>query len=143
MAAMLLQIGPLQFTIDPFNAHEISRAAKTEFAKKDVINRSKIYEHTGEGDDSYVVRGRLFPYKMGGLGVLALAHTIREQGQAQMMVRGDGNVLGWFVITEITELSSHLGGDGVGQLIDIEISLERADKPSAQQYFSNLYGLSQ
>jgi uncharacterized protein len=139
---MLLQVGPLMFTIDPLNAHAIERAASTDFAKKSVIGRRKIYEHTGEGDDRYTVHGRLYPFKLGGLGALALAHTIREQGAPQMVVRGDGRVLGWFVITEITERQEYLAGDGVGQLIEIELTMERADSPTAQGYFASLYGLA-
>jgi phage protein U len=139
---MLLQVGPLQFTIDPLNAHAIERSASTEFAKKDVIGRRKIYEHTGEGDDRYTVHGRLFPYKLGGLGALALAHTVREQASPQMVVRGDGKVLGWFVITEITERQEYLAGDGVGQMIEMELIMERADSPTPQGYFSSLMGLA-
>jgi uncharacterized protein len=139
---MLLQVGPLQFDIDPMNAHAIERAASTEYAKKDVMNRRKVYEHTGENEDRYTVRGTLFPYKLGGLGALELAHTIREQGQAQMAVRGDGLVLGWFVITDITDAHEYLSPDGVGQKIDITLNMERADAPSQQDYFSGLMGLA-
>ena len=59
-----------------------------------------------------------------------------------MVVRGDGEVLGWFVITEITERQEYLAADGVGQLIEMDLTMERADAPSAQSYFSSLYGLA-
>lgn len=139
---MLLQVGPLQFSIEPMNAHQVERAASTDYAKKDVIGRRKVYEHTGEGDDRYTIRGRLYPFKLGGLGALSLAHTIREQGAPQMAVRGDGRVLGWMVITEITERQEYLADDGVGQLIEVDLTMERADSPTAQGYFSSLMGLA-
>jgi phage protein U len=142
MAGMLLQVGPIQFEIDPLNAHAIDRAAQTMFAKKDVIGRGPQYEHTGEGEDRIVIRGRVFPYKLGGLGAIALAHTIRTQGSAQPVTRGDGLYLGWFVITELSERHNHLAGDGVGQLIEVDMVIERCDKPSAQGYFSSLMGLA-
>jgi phage protein U len=135
-------VGPLQFSITPLNAHAIDRAASTDYAKKDVIGRRRVYEHTGEGDDRVTVRGLLFPYKLGGLGSLTLAHTIREQGQPQMVVRGDGRVFGWYVITEVSEKHTYLAGDGVGQQVEVELTMERADSPTQQQYFSSLFGLA-
>jgi len=138
----LFQVGPLQFEIDPLNAHAVDRSASTEFAKKDVIGRRQVYEHTGEGIDKLSIHGRLFPLKLGGLGVLSLAHSIREQGAAQMVVRGDGLVLGWFVITDISEAHTYLSADGVGQLIEVTVDIERADKPSQQEYFSQLMNLA-
>ena len=142
MTATLLNIGPLQFEIDPLNAHAIDRSASAEFARKDVIGRRQVYEHTGEGADKYTIRGRLFPLRLGGLGVLALAHTIREKGSAQMAIRGDGLVLGWFVITDIEEGHTYLSADGVGQLIEVTVEMERTDAPSQQQYFSDLMSMA-
>ena len=92
--------------------------------------------------DKLSIHGRLFPLKLGGLGVLSLAHSIREQGAAQMVVRGDGLVLGWFVITDISEAHTYLSADGVGQLIEVTVDIERADKPSQQEYFSQLMNLA-
>jgi uncharacterized protein len=139
---MLLQLGPLQFSIAPMNAHELSRTASTDFAKKEVVGRRKIYEHMGEGDDERTIKGKLFPFKTGGLGALELMHQIRESGAPQLLVRGDGMVMGWFVITKIIEEHKFLSVDGVGQQIDVAVSIERADSPGAIAAFTSLFGLA-
>lgn len=139
---MLMQVGPLQFDIAPLNAHQTTREAKTDYAKKDVIGRRKIYEYVGEGDESFVVEGRLFPFKLGGLGALALLNTIRVSGMPQFVVRGDGAALGWFVIISAREVGTYLHASGVGQQIELSVTLERADSPGALGAFTNLFGLA-
>ena len=139
---MLLMVGPLQFDVAPMNAHQITRAAATDYAKKEVVGRRKIYEHVGEGDDKRSIKCKLFPFKLGGLGALQLLHNLRQSGVAQYCVRGDGIALGWFVIISATEEHNYLNADGVGQMIDVTIELERADNPGAEVAFANLFGLA-
>lgn len=139
---MLLQIGPLQFDVQPFNAHEIVHDAATDYAKKDVVGRRRIYEHVGEGDEVLTIKGRLFPFKIGGLGAMQLLQRLQASGTAQYVVRGDGYAMGWFVITKVNAVSTHLSRDGVGQKIDVVITIERADSPSAAGAFFNLFGLA-
>ena len=138
---MLLQMGPLQFDLAPLNMHEFSRKADADFAKKDIIGRPPVYEWIGDGEDVRTIRGRLFPFKLGGRGALALADAIRRSGAPQMVVRGDGSVLGWFIITSINEREENLAANGVGQLIGVDIEIKRADAPTAAGYFASLFGL--
>lgn len=140
---MLLQIGPLQFDLTPLNVHELSRKADADYAKKDILGRPPVYEWIGEGEDVRTVRGRLFPFKTGGRGALALADTIRRSGAPQMVVRGDGGVLGWFIITSVNEREEYLAANGVGQLISVEVEIKKADAPTAAGYFASLFGLLQ
>lgn len=139
---MLMQVGPLQFDVQPFNAHEITHSAETDYAKKDVVGRRRIYEHVGEGVETLEFKGKLFPFKVGGLGALQLLHRIRQSGAAQYVVRGDGTAMGWFVVTKAVAVSSHLAFNGVGQQIDVTVTIERADSPGAAGAFANLFGLS-
>jgi len=139
---MLLQVGLLQFDIAPMNAHEITRDTATDYAKKDVVGRRRIFEHVGEGDETLTVKGKLFPFKTGGLGAVQVLHRLRESGTAQFAIRGDGMVMGWFAITKVSELSTFLNADGVGQQIDVTITMERTDSPGALAAFTSLFGLA-
>lgn len=139
---MLLQIGPLQFDVAPMNAHELTRDAAADYARKDIIGRRKGYEFVGEGDEKRTIKGKLFPLKTGGLGALQLLHSLRQSGTAQYLVRGDGAALGWFVITNVGEVHTYLDRNGVGQVIEVTVSIERADSPGAQAAFASLFGLA-
>ncbi len=121
--------------------HEFSRKADADFAKKDILGRAPVYEAIGPGEDVRTIRGRLFPFKLGGRGALALADAIRLSQAPQMVVRGDGTVLGWFIITSINEREENLAANGVGQLIGVDIEIKRADAPTAAYYFAALFSL--
>ncbi len=48
--------------------------------------------------------------------------------------RGDGRNLEWWVITSFRETATRLDGKGVPRVVEFELSLKRADKPSADEY---------
>ena len=56
-------------------------------------------------------------------------------------MRGDGAQMGWVVIEKVDERSTYLDAKGVGQVIEIDISVKRSSKPSNGSYFSLLSGL--
>lgn len=138
---MLYMLGPIQLKVWPYNVHEVSREAKTDYAAKDVVGARRPLEHMGEGDETIKLSGRILPEKLpGGLEAHEALHDIRASGEAQHLLRGDGKPFGWFVIESASEKSKHLNGSGVGQFIEIEISLKRCDTPSAGAAFGMLAG---
>ncbi|MFN3521268.1 MAG: phage tail protein [Phenylobacterium sp.] len=78
---------------------------------------------------------RLFPEAIGGLDELELLRRMRQSGGAASLMRGDGTALGWFVVTNVRELHTSLGPNGVGRMVDVEISLKRTYKPTPAEYF--------
>jgi phage protein U len=138
---MLLSIGPLVFDVAPFNAREIGHWAGEDFARHDVIGALRPHEHVGPGDESWTISAVLFPEKFGGLSSLDVLHAIRKGAVPQLMVRGDGVVLGFVMVTQVSETSSYLDAGGVGRMIEVEITLEAAVQPSAPSLFEQLYNL--
>lgn len=128
---MLYQLGALTMQVQPFNVHEISREAGADFAAKDVMGAMRPREFMGEGDEAITLTGRLFPEKFGGLGGLSALDQMRRSGVPQILMRGDGAVLGWFLIEKITEKGEHLDAQGVGRMIEVAIGLVRAPGPAA------------
>ena len=56
-------------------------------------------------------------------------------------MRGDGAVMGWVVILDVTETSTYLDPKGVGKVIAVDISVKRCDAPSSVSFFSLLADL--
>lgn len=138
---MLMQLGSVTFEVWPFNLHEYSRDTGYDFAAKDVMGGMRPREAMGEGDETMSISGRLFPEKLGGLGTLATLHAMRSSGTAQILVRGDGTNLGWFLIEKVSERSSFIDAQGVGRQIEFTISLTRARKPTVASYLTTLLRL--
>lgn len=138
---MLYQLGTVTFEVLTPNIHKVGRSTTTDFAAKDVMGAMRPREHTGEGDEGIRLAGRILPDHLGGLGSLEDLDKMRRTGVAQILVRGDGTNMGWFVIEGIDEQHEYLAKDGVGRWIEFDVALTRAPKPSAASYIRTLLRL--
>jgi uncharacterized protein len=126
---MLFMIGAVPIEVWPFNAHEGSSSNEATFAEKAVLGRRPILEAVGDGASTLKFSGRLFPKKLGGLAELDQMQAQRAAQYAVPVMRGDGTPLGWFVITQVDVKSSHFAADGIGKVLEVEISLKQSDPP--------------
>ena len=138
---MLMTLGAIKFEVYPLNATDLSHNHETVFAEKPVLGVRPPLEWVGDGPEAWTIRARLFPRRFGGLGDLTKLYQARTAGSPLYLMRGDGAQMGWVVIDKVTERSSFLDGDGVGRVIDVDISVRRSDAPSAGSYFSVFSGL--
>lgn len=138
---MLMQLGSVVFDVVQFNTHENTRSTAAGFAEKAVLGRRPPLEFVGEGPETMVIRGRIFPEKLGGLDGLGLLDAARRSGDAQFLMRGDGRPLGFFVVTNVSETSRYLNAKGVGKQINFDLTVKRSDDPTAMGYFSSIFAL--
>lgn len=137
---MLMMIGPVRFEVAPLNATGVGHAHAADFAEKPVVGTRPPMEFVGAGAESWTIEAKLFPHRFGGLGDLERLAEVRASGLPQYMMRGDGALMGWVVVTEISEKSSFLDGSGLGRVIAVTITVQRCQGPSAGAYFSILSG---
>lgn len=137
---MLYQLGLLTIDVTPFNAHAVDRSSSADYAAKDVVGTMRPREFTGEGEEQVSLKGRLFPEKFGGLGGLSALDMMRKSGQPQLLMRGDGSLLGWFVIESVNESSTMLDAQGVGKVIEVTIDLARTPGPGPAGGYLSLIG---
>ena len=135
---MLMMIGPVRFEIAPLNATGFDHGHEAGFAEKPVLGTMPPLEFVGAGPESWTINARLFPHKFGGLGDLERLAQTRASGLPQYMMRGDGSLMGWVVITQVSEKWSYLDARGLGRVIDVTITVQRCQGPSAGAYFSIL-----
>ena len=138
---MLMVLGPIQFEVWPFNATEYEHGHETTFAEKPVLGTRPPLEWVGDGPEVWTLHARIFPRRFGGLDDLKKLAQARASGKPQYLMRGDGAQMGWVVIEKVDERSTYLDAKGVGQVIEVDISVKRASKPSNGSYFSLLSGL--
>jgi phage protein U len=141
---MLLGLGSVVFRILPIGLDEIDHAATASFAAHPVLGDMPSLEFTGKGPETWRIRGTLMPEFSAGTGAgdgqddLNALHAMRESGQAQYLMRGDGVPLHWVVITRVAERSRRLNAKGVGRIIEVEIDVVRALKPDPATYLMGL-----
>ena len=133
---MLMMLGPVSFQVAPFNATEVGHSHESAWVEKAVLGAMPPVEYVGEGPETWTIRAKLFPRRFGGMSGLVLLKEARRAGLPQYMMRGDGGMLGWVVIERVTERSTYLDKGGVGQVIEIDISVRRCAAPAAASFFS-------
>ncbi len=135
----LYQWGPLQWQVQPFNTHQLDHESSTDWAHKEIAGAAIHREWTGENDETIYMRGILFPYRVGGFMELYVMEGMRRQGIVSMLVRGDGEVLGWFAIEKLVRAHEELSAEGVGQHIHFEAVFVRLPVPAQETYFNNYW----
>lgn len=138
---MLMTLGSLVLEVWPFNPTETDRNSGGDYVEKPVMGRRPPLEWVGEAAETFNISARLFPAKLGGLDGLSRLNAMRQSGTPQYLMRGDGRPLGWFVIESVSENSQYLDAKGVGQVIEVDITLKRSDAPGVGNLFSILSGL--
>jgi phage protein U len=138
---MLMTLGPIRFEVYPFNATEYDHGHESSFVEKPVLGARPPLEWVGEGAESWSIRAIMFPQKFGGLGDLKKLYQARAAGRPLYLMRGDGAQMGWVVIERVSERSSYLDAEGIGRVIDVDIAVRRAAKPSNGSFFSVFSGM--
>ena len=138
---MLMTLGPIRFEVHPFNATEYDPGHETSFVEKPVLGARPPLEWVGEGSESWSIKARIFPHRFGGLGDLKKLYQARAAGRPLYLMRGDGAQMGWVVIDKVSERSSYLDAEGIGRVIDVDIAVRRAAKPSNGSFFSLFAGM--
>jgi phage protein U len=138
---MLMTLGPIRFEVYPFNATEYDHGHETSFVEKPVLGARPPLEWVGEGAENWSIKARIFPHRFGGLGDLKKLYQARAAGRPLYLMRGDGAQMGWVVIEKVSERSSYLDADGIGRVIDVDISVRRSAKPSNGSFFSVFSGM--
>lgn len=122
------------FEVAPVNVEGLDRTTGAEFAEKPVLGRRPPLEFVGESPEELTFRGKVFPEAFGGGDELETMRAASRDGAARQLQRGDGRNLEWWAITSFRETATRLDGKGVPRVVEFELSLKRADKPSADEY---------
>ena len=137
----LFMWGPsIQFEVQPLNIHEYDHETETDWAHKEIAGAAIYREWVGENDEVVAVRGRVFPYRIGGMSALDDLDSQRRKGIANPLIRGDGRSLGYYVCEKLVRAHTYLSSEGIGQQIAFEAMFVRVPTPSGgPSSFSNIW----
>ena len=120
------------------------RQVGADYAAKDIVGAMRPREFTGEADDRVKLSGRLFPQRLGGVAGVGALQALARTGEPQLLIRGDGEVLGWYLIEQVADKHSFLDVAGVGRMIELEIELvktpQRASAAGMIATIASLFG---
>ena len=108
--------------------HYFARASRQFRSQTQDEIRTDTINRVGAGLLPWTVNG-LQP-SSGGLGHLEVLDNMRREGQAHVLVRGDGWHFGWFVLESLQRAHSLIAPDGIGQMIEFECAFQRVPTPN-------------
>lgn len=136
---MLYQLGSISFEVQPVNLHDVERDVGADYAVHPVIGAAMPREFTGAADAHMRLSGKLFPQRFGWGNYLAL-EAMATDGAPQMLIRGDGAVLGWMNILRVWERHSFLDPTGVGRIVEFDIEMVRSPSAASAGSMLSLLG---
>lgn len=128
---MLFMLGGVRVSHSGFNVDKMGRENKASFAEYKVVGAEPKYEFMGDEQRKITLSGTIYPLAIGGYPALSALEAMRQSGVPTMLVRGDGGFSAWVIIESVKESHAHLTYQGVGQEVEHEITLLRADPPMA------------
>lgn len=136
---ILYQWGQIRFEVYPLNIHEVDHDTETDWAHKEIAGAAIYREWVGENDERLFMRGHVYPYRIGGLHSIETFEEQRRGGVANMLVRGDGTIMGWFVCEKLVRAHTFLSAEGIGQQVAFEAAFARVPIPEAETHYTNLW----
>ena len=138
---VLYMLGGVLFEVLPTNLHGFDGTAGHHWAEKPLVGAAPNFEAMGEEPDIVHLAGRILPEKF-GRGGLDILRAMARAPIPNLLMRGDGEVLGWYVIHNFRERHTLLGRQGMGRVIEFEIDLRSTPSgPGADALLSVLQGL--
>lgn len=139
---VLMSWGHVSFEVWPLNFDEMDHETASDWAQKEIAGAAIYREWVGENDETRYLRGKLFPYRIGGMAEIEIMDAWRRAGFANLLTGGDGRNLGWFVCEKLVRNHTYISSEGIGQQIAFEAVMTRVPVPSAAEYFPNIWMMS-
>lgn len=135
----LMQWGPnVQFEVWPLNYHEMEHEGATAWSRKEIVGAATYREWVGEQDELRYLRGRLFPYRLGGMREIEILDAFRRGGIPNLLTDGNGRRLGWYVIEKLQRTHQFISGEGIGQMINFDAYFARVPVPEGGDYLGQI-----
>lgn len=123
----LMSLGLFSFSVETAPFESIKRSTKQVWATAQRVGGPPAAQHVGQGEETISLTGTLFPGQLtGGPSHLETLRQMAAQvGKCWILSSGQGEHLGLWYITDLSEDRSYLTKAGLPRKIDFTLSLTR------------------
>lgn len=122
---MMLALGPYRFSLNTSAYQSLKRSSEYRWPSIERIGKEPLLQAIGPGCDYIDLDSVIYPHFRGGLGQINAMRDSAQKQEPLMLINGQGNVMGRFVITQIEESQNTFLADGAPRKIEFILSLER------------------
>lgn len=124
---MLMCYGLFVFSVHTAPFDSVQRSTEWRWPSNNRTGGEPAYQFVGRGEDQITLNGVPMPAYTGGPSSLNMLREMAERGEPYLLMRGDGKVLGYWLIASLNETASELIFDGNAQKIEFQLTLKRYD----------------
>lgn len=126
-ATVMMQLGSFQFSINSAAYQELRRRTEYRWASQDRFGKMPALQFTGPGGDAITLTGVIYTEFRGGTGQLDKMRAMAKQGLPQLLIDGNGRLLGRFVIEGVEEGQSVFAGYGRPRKQEFTLQLRKRE----------------
>ncbi len=121
----MMQLGSFQFGINTAAYQSLKRSTDYSWQSQDRAGQGAALQFTGPGADTITLDGVVYPQYRAGIGQIDRLRALASLGEPQQMVDGRGNLLGEWVIENVSEDQSAFMKGGIPRKQDFGMKLRR------------------
>lgn len=112
-AKVMMMLGDFAFSIDTTAYHQLTREASWRWREQERIGKQDLLQYTGKPGRTVRLEGTAHAFFRNGVNAVNELFELAELAKPHQLVSGEGDVLGWWVVTEFTDATSRfLPGGG-------------------------------
>lgn len=129
---MLMSLGEFIFEMNTAPFETFKRQNAWRWPSNSRTTSTNAHQYTGKDEESVDLSGVLMPEVSGGPSNLRQLREMADKGEPYLMMAGNGEIFGYYIITNISEDRSYFLADGTAQKIDFSLQLKKYDdRPTA------------
>ncbi|MGL4726994.1 MAG: phage tail protein [Scandinavium sp.] len=112
-AKVMMMLGDFAFSIDTTAYQQLTREAQWRWAEQARIGKQDLLQYIGKAARSVRLEGQSHAFFRNGVDSVNDLFDIGEKAAPQQLVSGAGDVLGWWVVVDFSDVSTRfLPGGG-------------------------------
>jgi len=112
-AKVMMMLGNFAFSVDTTAYNQLSREASWRWSEQERIGGRDLLHYTGKPARTVRLEGEAHAFFRNGVTAVGDLYDLADLAEPQQLVSGEGDVLGWWVITDFSETTTRfLPGGG-------------------------------
>ena len=124
MIDVMMMLGSFMFSIDTAAYQELTRTNEYRWPAQERVTREAALQFVGPGQESISLKGVIYPHYKGGIGQMDTIRGDAALGEPLLLVDGNGNYWGKYVIERAEETKTVFYADGTPRKIDFKLDLK-------------------
>ncbi len=123
MNQVMLKLGELKFEIATATYATLQRQWRFNWSSKNRLLNTPVWHFSGQGVQSISLEGTTYPGSAGVLSFFNNITTTAQAGKPLLMVSGTGEILGYWLIKEVTQKDSVFAAGGLPRKVKFTLKL--------------------